>query len=253
MDWFRSHHGAPTDPKWLLIAQKVGAKAGEVAAIFWALLDHASQHVDRGSVAGFDHEAVACFFGFDPDRVAAIHAALCARGLIVEGRIGKWSDRQPKRERDDNSTDRVRAYRERQTPENPSKSAPEDQPKRTETPGNATKRLDKRRVEEIREEEEFVAWYATYPRKQAPKKAEQAYHRARREGATAEELLAGVERYRLGKPTYADWQMPAPWLNGRRWLDEYGEPQNDEHKPDRPTGPPPLLAVVGGREVGMAC
>ncbi len=33
-------------------------------------------------------------------------------------------------------------------------------------------------------------------------------------------LLAGVEKYRKIKPDYADWAMPATWLNGERWLDE---------------------------------
>ena len=51
MDWFRSWHGAPTDAKWLLIARKSGTTPGQVSAVFWALLDYASQHADRGSVA----------------------------------------------------------------------------------------------------------------------------------------------------------------------------------------------------------
>jgi hypothetical protein len=28
MDWFRSWHGAPTDPKWLLIAKRSETQAG---------------------------------------------------------------------------------------------------------------------------------------------------------------------------------------------------------------------------------
>jgi len=28
MDWFRSWHGAPNDPKWLVIARKAGVAPG---------------------------------------------------------------------------------------------------------------------------------------------------------------------------------------------------------------------------------
>lgn len=54
MDWFRSWHGAPTDNKWLLIAKRAGVTPMMVSAVFWALLDYASQQEERGSVAGFD-------------------------------------------------------------------------------------------------------------------------------------------------------------------------------------------------------
>ena len=39
--WFRSHHGAPLDPKWILIARKAGVRPVDVAGIsgpYWIML-----------------------------------------------------------------------------------------------------------------------------------------------------------------------------------------------------------------------
>jgi hypothetical protein len=110
MDWFRSHHGAPTDPKWLIVARRAGVPAVSVAAVFWALLDYASQHEDRGSVAGFDVETVAAFYGIGEAEVGAILGALAEKGLIRDGRIASWSKRQPKRE-DPGAAERKRRQR----------------------------------------------------------------------------------------------------------------------------------------------
>src|SRR5215467_8849497 len=114
IDWFRSWHGAPTDPKWLVVGRRASVSPGIVSAIVWALFDHASQAVDRGSVAGFDFETYAAFSGFDEKQVRSVYAALEAKEIITSGRIKQWEKRQPKRE--DVSTERVRSHR-RQRPE----------------------------------------------------------------------------------------------------------------------------------------
>ena len=110
-DWFRSWHGAPTDPKWLGIARRVDLPAGIVAAVAWALMDRASQSSDRGSIAGYDAEALGAFFGCEPEQVEAIVSAMTDKGMVVDGRLAAWEKRQPKRE--DSSTKRVRRHRER--------------------------------------------------------------------------------------------------------------------------------------------
>lgn len=111
MDWFRSHHGAPTDPKWRAIAKRANCRPGEVAAIFWAMLDFASQHTDRGSVIGFDAEIIAAAYDFEEDTILAVIAVLEEKGITQNGRLAQWERRQPKRE--DDSTERVRAFRKR--------------------------------------------------------------------------------------------------------------------------------------------
>ena len=108
--WFRSWHGAPTDTKWLLIARRAGVTPGIVSAIGWALMDYASQHVDRGSVEGFDVETYAAFSGFEEADIRAVIEAMTTKEIIVSGRLASWEKRQP--EREDNSSERVRRYRE---------------------------------------------------------------------------------------------------------------------------------------------
>lgn len=142
IEWFRSWHGAPTDPKWLLIARNAMKRSetqitpGMVSAVVWALFDHASQAEQRGNVDDFDIETYAVFSGFTLVDIAAIIQEMREKKLIVSGCLSAWEKRQPKRE--DNSTERVRAHR--------------NAVKRNETQCNA--REDK---EEIREEKKDAA------------------------------------------------------------------------------------------------
>jgi hypothetical protein len=113
MDWFRSWHGAPTDNKWLLIAKRAGVTPMMVSAVFWALLDYASQQEERGSVAGFDAETYAMWAGCDETDVIAIVNAMRAKGVITDGEtLAAWEKRQPRRE--DDSSERVRRHRDKQ-------------------------------------------------------------------------------------------------------------------------------------------
>lgn len=111
-DWFRSWHGAPTDPKWVLIGRKAGVVPAVASAIAWALFDHASQAHPRGSVAGFDCEVYAAWGGLECDAVTKAVSAMAERGMIdANGELSKWSKRQP--EREDGSAERGKAWRER--------------------------------------------------------------------------------------------------------------------------------------------
>lgn len=138
--WFRSFHGAPIDPKWLAIARRADVLPVVACALWWTLLDHASQQQERGSVAGFDAESVAAFFGVDEDAISRCLNAMREKKLIVDERIVNWEKRQRKRERPaDNSADRTRNWRARNATERPAPSR--DAPV---TPGDA--------LEESREE-----------------------------------------------------------------------------------------------------
>lgn len=112
-DWFRSWHGAPTDPKWLVIAKRANTIPAIVSAIVWALFDHASQRSDasRGETNAFDQETYSLFSGVPEETVAAVIAALTEKGLIKDGRLTAWEKRQPKRE--DGSAERSKEWRER--------------------------------------------------------------------------------------------------------------------------------------------
>lgn len=145
-DWFRSWHGAPTDAKWLLIARKSGTSPVIVSAVAWALFDHASQHEERGTVADFDAETYAAWAGVEEPVVEAIIAAMADKGLIHDGRLSAWEKRQPNRE--DDSSARTRAYRERKQPSVTERHAHDvtqcDAIERTVTPRDAP---DKKRVD----------------------------------------------------------------------------------------------------------
>lgn len=140
IDWFRWHHGCVTDPKFQLVARKAGASVAEVVAVWACLLEAASQADERGNPGTPDFEALDCALGTEEGRCEAIYTRMCERGLIADdGRVVAWERRQPKREReDDSSTERVRAFRERQ---------------RQSAQGNATERQETPRGEESREEE----------------------------------------------------------------------------------------------------
>lgn len=71
-------------------------------------------------------------------------------------------------------------------------------------------------------ESEFAAFWQAYPRRVAKLAALKAYEKARKL-ASAEAILAGVQRYKQAKPEYADWCHPTTFLNQGRWLDEYEE------------------------------
>lgn len=92
--WYKIHHGAPTDPKWLMLADRAQSSPALVWATFSAAVDHASAHDDRGSLKGFDIEIVASFFRASLDEVQRVFQALIDKGLVVADRLKSWAKRQ---------------------------------------------------------------------------------------------------------------------------------------------------------------
>ena len=139
IDWLRWHHGSVTDPKFQLVARRAGASVAEVVAVWAFLLEQASMSDDRGNPGEPDLESIDCALGMEDGRAHAIYTHMLNRALVSEdGRITSWDKRQPKREReDDNSSERVRAFRQK---------------KRNETPCNAEQHQETPRGEERREE-----------------------------------------------------------------------------------------------------
>lgn len=134
-DWFRSWHGAPTDPKWLGIARRAGVAPGIAVAVGWALMDRASQAEERGSIEGYDADGLACFFGCEPEQVDAIVTAMTDKGMIAANRFSAWEKRQPKRE--DGASERAREWRERKRTQ-----ANANEPPDTETDKNSSLRSE---------------------------------------------------------------------------------------------------------------
>lgn len=167
MKWFRWYHGSITDPKFKVAARKANQSLTAVMCIWAAVLERSSQSSQRGCIEGFDPESMDVHFDLEDGATQAILDAFEAKGLLLEGCVVNWDSRQPKREREDNSTERSRKSRERK--KQAEKLAAEEARKQAEqadksaecnadtepcndmqhhaTPSNA---LDKTRLEETR-------------------------------------------------------------------------------------------------------
>lgn len=206
IDWFRWHHGSITDPKFQLVAKKANAKFGDVIAVWAFILEMASSDADRGNISAVDFEALDYMLGAEDGTSIRILDAMTQRGLIYANRVASWEKRQPKRERsEDNSTDRVRAFREKQ---------------RHETPCNTNENQETPREEKRREEVNHGA--DKPPRKKAttipadfyPNENGVAYAEEKRISLAVE--LESFRNWHLAKGgTFKDWQ--ACW---RTWCDK---------------------------------
>lgn len=147
MDWFRSYVGTTTDPKFRVVAKKSGARLGDVLSIWQMVLERACASAERGRVDGFDCEGADTLLDLKDGSACKIFAAMESKGLIVSGKVAAWEKRQPKRERDDDSSQRVKEFRERKKQES---NASCD----NVTPCNAKQRQETPRGEENRGEEE---------------------------------------------------------------------------------------------------
>lgn len=205
MSWFRSWHGAPSDPKWSVISVRSGVEKAVVIATAWELLDYASQNKDRGSVAGFDTETWAVFLNRPEDEIKAVIKAMEDKDIIRDGWFVNWEKRQPKRE--DDSRERVRNFRERNanvtpgnasggdvTPQRESKST--DTEKDTDTEGDDPPPPDDRFTALQRVAETAGIMLAS-------PNDEVELSKLIQEGATADDLKAGIAWFRSengGKP-----------------------------------------------------
>lgn len=210
--WFRSWHGAPTDPKWLGIARKAGVAPGIVAAIVWALLDRASQASVRGSIAGYDADGLACFMGCEVEQVESVIAIMHEKGILTESSFTGWEKHQPKRE--DSSTERVKAHRERNETQ-----CNATQPAETLDTDTDTEKKDK--PAQAREPDRFDEFWEAYPKRVAKGGAKKAWKAAIIK--TSPDVIIAAARVfstkQIGDAAkYTPY--PASWLNDERWLDE---------------------------------
>ncbi|WP_431861425.1 hypothetical protein [Azospirillum sp.] len=238
MEWFRSYHGAPMDPKWLTVARKANTTPAAVAAVWWAILDFASQNEDRGSFSGFDCETADGFFGLTDGTSAAIIAALRDRQCIIEDRVSKWEKRQPKRE-DSGATERKRAQRERDREK-------VDASSRDVTHGHAASRdvtTDKNREDTEQNppkspraggtdrgevDRQFDAFWDVYPKRghaaNPRKPAAEKFARLVKGGVDPADIIAGAKAYassmrQTGKDGTEYVMQATRWLNQEVWRD----------------------------------
>ena len=240
MEWLRWYIGCSTDPKFRVVAKKTGHPVASVLAVWAMLLERAGTSEDRGSISGFDCESADAALDLDDGSACAILDTLTEKGLIVSGAVAKWQERQPIRERiEDSSTERVKAYREKKKLE--LCNASETPCNASETPCNAMKRHETPRLDKIREEKSnintpplppaggrgsvsgFEDFWNAYPKKTGKKAAEKAWIKARDRPDTPE-VLDALEQQKCS----AQWRKdggqfipnPATWINQGRWQDE---------------------------------
>jgi hypothetical protein len=93
-----------------------------VSALVWALLDRASQASERGSIAGYDADGLACFMGCEAEQVEHVVALMHEKDILKDNAFTGWEKHQPKRE--DGSAERAKEWRERKRTQ-PNASEPE--------------------------------------------------------------------------------------------------------------------------------
>ena len=185
MDWYRWWHGTYTDPKFQMVANDCGISLACVLGIWSAMLEQASANDPRGSFK-FDAEVMSFHLGID---CVTPCNAMKRRGLLHETdemlHVANWEKRQPKRERNDNSTERVRACRERKKED----VTPCNAMKRQETPRLDKKRIDKTYLPDDFSISESVRKWAT----------SHGYTRLE------ERLSHFIDWAKAGNKQYADW------------------------------------------------
>jgi hypothetical protein len=246
--WVRLWEDMPNDPKWRVIAAKAMKRIethetrvtiAEVLAVFLHMLTSSTS----GNLDGWNDEVIASAIDSETSKIRGIREAM--DGLVLSGNVLKgWEKRQPKRE--DFSTERVRAFRERKRVVSRFETS--------ETQCNAPEenRVDisflEKKKQKTRAREgnsNFIDFWKKYPHKIGKADAGKAFDVALSRGEFAV-IMAGLARYIQEKPADRPWCNPGTWLRQARWLDEPAPalgagPASNGHDASRPRpapGPP---------------
>jgi hypothetical protein len=200
--WFRMYASIRHDPK----VQRLPLKARWALIMMWTLA------AENDGVIPEDH--LDYELGLKPYQCSEVVNLLLGLRLL-ERDFGKlvphnWRGRQYV---SDNSTPRTRAYKERERSRAVPGTPPETETE-TETETDKTPKPPKGATAE------FERFWKIFPNKIGKAAAMKAFAFARKRGASAAEIVAGVERYVQSKPRDRPWCNPSTFLNQERWLDE---------------------------------
>jgi hypothetical protein len=237
--WVRLWEDMPNDPKWRLIARRAivsdalpRVTVRDVVSVFVQMLICAGTAKNRGSLDGWNDEVVAVSLDAEPELVRAIREAM--DGLVLDGnRLRSWEKRQPNRE--DSSTERVRALRAKRNAVKHSETSLQ----RSETQRNAPE--EKRRESESNSLRSLVARPRAKTTQQVKSKirdkeepTESQIAAARAKGLTETERIAEwgkFKNFNQAKGTeFDDWD--AAW---RMWLGKI-KPQAEQTGGALPNG-----------------
>lgn len=110
MKWFRWYHGSINDPKFRVIAKRADCTLERVIFVWAAILESASQNDERGQF-GIEVDELSIMLDCDEEDIEKILLVMSEKGIITENNVVAWERRQYE---GDNSTQRVKRYRERQ-------------------------------------------------------------------------------------------------------------------------------------------
>ncbi len=250
MDWLRWHHGTANDPKWRVIAKISGVSIGNVIAIWSTLLESASQNAEnRGTLSGWNPEDVGAQLDLETCQVEAVYNIMQTRTL-AGNKLTAWDKRNPKREREDSSTERVQRHR-----------ALKQQEEHHETPCNTKSALEEIREEESRKEgkETFLAISSPMEPKYPPE-FELFWQQSTRRGSKSEALTqwkklmpdrghiaaihAGMSAWKLSEQWQDEKMQPhiSRWLRRRGWEENVPKSSNGNgngHYPGKIERPEP--------------
>lgn len=78
--------------------------------------------------------------------------------------------------------------------------------------------------------ENFLAWYAVYPRREARADAWKAWQQTARTRPTIDEMIDAIRKAVVANEWTVDRRrfipLPASWLRGQRWTDEFDVPES---------------------------
>jgi hypothetical protein len=150
----------------------------------------------------------------------------------------KWEDHQRP---SDSSTTRTKAYRERERSQERKCDGLEKRREEIE--------IEKRRPPKPPKGEiEFEEFWNAFPNKVGKRAALKAFLFARKRGASAGQIVAGVGNYLRTKPPDKPWCNPATFLNQDRWLDEIAPVQEPDRRSEFRKA---LDNLGGGRAPGL--
>ncbi len=205
----RWYHGTISDPKWRVIAKRTGQTVSAVVSIWAALLENASESQDRGTLSGWDPEVIATALDLTPEVVVTVCNAMQQKVLNGD-HLAAWSKRNPKREREDDSTERVQRFREK---------------KKGVTPRNATKRPEQNREENTNTVDlkaGFEKLWGKYPAKDGRKEAEKHFSASVKTDSDLADCTKALANYleHLRRETWKKPKNGSTWFNNwRDWID----------------------------------
>jgi hypothetical protein len=236
MPWIRLETGMKRDPRIWLMAEELKRDVGAVVGYVANVLAELPEHARDGDLSQVP-DALLEDWALWPGKKGAFARCFTAH-LCTDRTVRAWEKHNGSALRAADATrTRVRAYRERNATSNASGNALRNAASNPSTERNGTERNGKTKnspAADAPEELEFTAFWAEYPSRLGsnPKQpAREAWRARRREGVLAEDILAGLERYRAhleatGKVGTAFVQQAATFLSKskRSWEEGWALP-----------------------------